>query len=212
MNLPKSRLEAYLQNVVEYTDTSMMSGVAGACCPVMDVEEDNIMKETAKILCSNGGSVLNVGFGMGIIDGYIKSHNPSEHIMIEAHPMVVEHANSLGFEPILGKWEDIIPKFIEDGRKFDSIYFDTFTFDYQTDPQWGPFTKLVPQLLNRGGIYSFFNDIASKVEKVEEIIEPWGWERNVKYVSYIERKEPEGSKVIIPTDRGDYELVWYVSN
>ena len=42
------------------------------------------MKETSDILCSNGGSVLNVGFGLGIIDTYIRNHNPKEHHIIEA--------------------------------------------------------------------------------------------------------------------------------
>ena len=32
------------------------------------------MKRHAEIICASGGDVLNVGFGMGIIDGFIGQH------------------------------------------------------------------------------------------------------------------------------------------
>lgn len=35
-----------------------------------------------------GGDVLNVGFGLGIIDTAIQSHRPRSHTIIEAHPDV----------------------------------------------------------------------------------------------------------------------------
>ena len=42
---------------------------------VMHEWERPLMAADAKQLCKNGGSILNVGYGMGIIDGYIKSYN-----------------------------------------------------------------------------------------------------------------------------------------
>jgi type IV protein arginine methyltransferase len=49
------------------------------------------MKRHAEIICPTKGlHVLNVGFGMGIIDSYIQErHEPASHTIIEAHPDVV---------------------------------------------------------------------------------------------------------------------------
>ena len=59
--------------------------------------------------------------------------------------------------------KDIIKDFIKEGKTFDSIYFDTYVFNFKEYPQWAPFTKVVPKLLNPNGIYSYFNDTASKI-------------------------------------------------
>ena len=42
--------------------------------PVMMEWERDIMEHDAGIICKNGGDILNVGFGLGIIDNYIQSH------------------------------------------------------------------------------------------------------------------------------------------
>ena len=91
-----------------------------------------------------------------------------------------------------------VKDFIKEDKKFDSIYFDTYVFDYEKYPQWASFTKIVPKLLNPNGIYSYFNDTASKIEKVEEIIEPFGWERHIKTIPH-------------PIGKQTYELVWYIN-
>ncbi len=36
--------------------------------------ETPLMERHAAIICASGGDVLNVGFGMGIIDGFIQTH------------------------------------------------------------------------------------------------------------------------------------------
>jgi len=187
--------EKYLEGNVSYNEHSLIAeGIE--CCPIMSDDEDEIMYESAKILCSNGGSVLNVGFGMGIIDSYIREHNPTEHCIIEAHPQVSIKALEMGFNPIQGAWEEIIPQFIKDGKKFDSIYFDTFPFDYENWPQWAKFSEIVPKILKPNGIYSYFNEISSYVEKCEEVVDSFGWEKHIK---------------VIPFERGDYNLIWYIN-
>jgi len=40
-------------------------------------------------ICSGGGDVLNVGFGLGLVDTAIQSNNPRSHTIIEAHPDVL---------------------------------------------------------------------------------------------------------------------------
>jgi len=197
-------LDEYLKSNVTFTDTELNSEYSwGTCfkCPksIMSTIESPIMKETADILCSNNGSVLNVGFGLGIIDTYIRNHNPKEHHIIEAHPQVCEKAKEMGFDVYCSKWEDKVEDFIKEGKKFDSIYFDTYVFDYEKYPQWGPFTKLVPKLLNPNGIYSYYNSAAAFTENVEEILNRFKWEKNVKVIS-----EPFDKRLV-------YELIWWIN-
>lgn len=190
------KLDQYIESTITLKSGVLNSDMLEECgCEtIMSDVEDELMLESAKILGENGGSVLNVGFGMGIFDKYVREYNPSEHCIIEVHPTICEMAQDMGFNPICGKWEDVIPEFIRQGKKFDNIYFDTYTFDHSEDPQWGPFSRIVPQILNDGGIYSYFNEFASKIEKCEEIIDPYGWEKNIKMLTF---------------ERGDYELIWY---
>lgn len=37
-------------------------------------------------ICRAGGSVLNVGFGLGLVDEEIQKHSPGHHTIVEAHP------------------------------------------------------------------------------------------------------------------------------
>ena len=195
--LKKPYENEYLENDVVFTEKELISKIYPHW-PIMETNESELMKETADILCSNSGSVLNVGFGLGIIDTYIRNHNPTEHHIIEAHPQACEKAKEMGFDVYCGKWEDIIKDFIKKGKTFDSIYFDTYCFNFKTNPQWAPFTRLVPKLLNPNGIYSYFNDTASKIEKVEEIIETFGWKKHIKVI-------PKS------TVHKSYELIWYIN-
>lgn len=198
----ESYINYYLSRDVIYSNSKLTSDVLANTEPIMSIDEDEVMMETANILCSNSGSVLNVGFGMGIIDSYIRNLNPKEHHIIEAHPQVCEKAKEMGFDVYCGKWEDVVKTLISDGKKFDSIYFDTFLFNVKKEPQWSAFSRIVPQLLNSGGIYSYFNGIASKYEKVEDILNEYGWERKSKIIS-----TPNNPAF----KEGYYDLVWYIN-
>ena len=189
-------LDNYLNNSVILTDELLKSEHCG-CGTIMSSVEDEIMRESAKILQPKDSIVLNVGFGLGIIDTYIRDFNPKEHHIIEAHPMVCEKAQDMGFDVVCDKWENQVGKYIEEEKKFDAIYFDTFVFDFKENPQWGPFTKIVPEILKTGGIYSFFNNSASRIEKVEEILSGYHWQRNSKTLNNPYISKP-------------YELLWYV--
>ena len=47
------------------------------------------MEAHAEAVCSGGGGdVLNVGFGMGIVDAAIQRRRPRSHTIVEAHPDV----------------------------------------------------------------------------------------------------------------------------
>ena len=50
-----------------------------------------LMEAHAEAVCSSGGDVLNVGFGMGMVDTAIQRRRPRSHTIIEAHPDVYRH-------------------------------------------------------------------------------------------------------------------------
>ena len=113
------------------------------------------MDKVAELLCFNSGDVLNIGFGMGIVDTYIKERNPKSHTIIESHPDVIDHMKQNGWENVsncvYGKWQD----HIDNLGTYDGIYLDTWM------DQRVPY---IPSLLNKclkvGGIFSIWhNDI-----------------------------------------------------
>ncbi len=57
------------------------------------------MEAHAEAVCSGRGDVLNVGFGMGIVDAVIQQRRPRSHTIIEAHPDVHRHMLDTG-----GRW------------------------------------------------------------------------------------------------------------
>ncbi|KAI3656601.1 hypothetical protein MP638_003028 [Amoeboaphelidium occidentale] len=126
--------------------------------------------------------VLNVGFGLGLVDSYIHQclllefkKNPKrkyKHYIIEAHPQVIHKMQQLGWynekskdsntddrvqvHAIEGKWQDVISNLLEDGIQFDGIFFDTFG-EYYKDMQ--EFHEHVVNLLKPDGSYTFFNGL-----------------------------------------------------
>ena len=63
------------------------------------------MEAHAHVVCTGGGDVLNVGFGMGMVDEAIQRRAPRSHTIIEAHPDVYRHMLESGVA-----WGQIITK------------------------------------------------------------------------------------------------------
>ncbi|GIL85389.1 hypothetical protein Vretifemale_13936 [Volvox reticuliferus] len=111
----------------------------------------------------DGGRVLNVGFGLGIVDTAIQSYNPVRHTIVEAHPDVYEHmvrqgwAERPGVRILKGRWQDVLPELLAEAP-YDGIFFDTYGEYYE---EMREFHLHVPHLLARDGVYSFFNGLAS---------------------------------------------------
>tara|TARA_R100000805_G_C3622341_1_gene127338 strand:+ start:2135 stop:2734 length:600 start_codon:yes stop_codon:yes gene_type:complete len=153
---------------------------------IMHNWETPLMAIDAKQICSKGGSILNIGYGMGIIDRFIRDYNPKKHTIIEVHPLIADNAIKEGFKNVLvGDWYDIVKGLDE---TFDAIYFDTFCFDNR--PDWKIFAKYhVDRLLKPGGIFSYFNRGAAKKQGVEDICRKMGWNKRTITIDFIENKE-----------------------
>jgi type IV protein arginine methyltransferase len=118
--------------------------------------------------------ILNIGFGMGIIDSMFAATKPSTHHIIEAHPAVLlklqqpdaefgpkweQRAEAGRYKIHAGKWQDICPKLLEAGEVYDAIYFDTFGEDYSQLRLF--FTEVAPGLLDEKGRFGFFNGLGA---------------------------------------------------
>ncbi|KAG9073510.1 Arginine N-methyltransferase 2, partial [Ceratobasidium sp. UAMH 11750] len=139
--------------------------------------ERPIMEATVRALCSPGGdslgpTVLNIGFGLGIIDSLFQSLNPppSRHVIIEPHPDVLEHMRSTGWfskpgvEILEGRWQDFVSpdkigKLLGEEGGFDVIYTDTFSEGYSDLYEF--FEHLRDLMANQNSRFSFFNGLGA---------------------------------------------------
>ncbi|KAL7533178.1 hypothetical protein ACHAWF_004370, partial [Thalassiosira exigua] len=134
---------------------------------VMMEWERPLMEAHAKLLTGGGNQgkrVLNIGFGLGIIDGALQAYKPSLHVIVEAHPTVYNKMQEDGWDEkenvrvCFGRWQDVVPRLIDEGVEFDGIFYDTYGEHY-TDMD--NFHALVPRMLGKpDGVYSFFNGLA----------------------------------------------------
>lgn len=137
---------------------------------VMQAWEEPYMEMLAEIVSQNGGTVLEIGFGMGISSYYIQKINKIDlHIIIEAHPDIAKYAmkmfrKEIGNERIIiinSFWENIVSYLKHEG--FDGILFDTSPLDQEVKfYHFFPFFKEAYKLLKKGGIFTYFSDEAKK--------------------------------------------------
>lgn len=131
---------------------------------VMSGWEIDIMQKSAEALCQGrqGLRVLNIGYGLGIVDDFFQEFKPSRHVIIEPHPDVVKFfktksiANAQGVELVQKRWEDALAD--PELGEFDVVYADPFAQDYKDLKK---LFDLLPNLL-RGpdARFSFFHGLA----------------------------------------------------
>lgn len=117
--------------------------------------ETPMMEEHAKIVCHNKGDVLNIGFGMGIVDKFIQSHNPKSHHIIEIHPAIQNEMIKTGWhekENVKLYFGDF-KEFYDDIPLMDGIFFDTLI-----DSDFLEFTSIAWRFLKPGGVFTIFNN------------------------------------------------------
>lgn len=144
---------------------------------VMQRWEDGYMKSLAAIATSRGGSVLEVGFGLGISAGYIqRSKKIKTHTVIEAHPAVIASAKvkfaseleSGRMKLLEGFWEEITPQIPD--KSFDGILFDSCPLDSGVEFfQFFPFFIEAFRLLKDDGIFTYFSDEATEISELHRI-------------------------------------------
>ncbi|MBF2000330.1 MAG: methyltransferase domain-containing protein [Synechococcales cyanobacterium M58_A2018_015] len=133
---------------------------------VMQDWESQYMKRLAEIATSQGGHVLEVGFGLGISAGFVQA-SPAihKHTVIEAHPEVVKFARTRFNQNIAAGKMEILNSFWEDATRdlpdasFDGILFDTCPLHQETVFfHYFPFFPEAYRLLRPNGIFTYFSD------------------------------------------------------
>ena len=143
----------YFNRKIDIQDEVILDSNGYADDIMMEWERE-IMRDAAAIVSHNQGDVLNVGFGMGIVDSYIEEHKPKTHWIIEGHPDVQRKMIADGWlqKPhvrcIFKPWQEVLYHL----PKFDGIYFDTWDDD-QSD-----FDANAHNILKKGGRFCFFNN------------------------------------------------------
>eukprot|EP00897_Mesotaenium_endlicherianum_P000026 jgi/Mesen1/10023/ME000073S09303 len=145
----------YLQQRVEFSETRLVDEEQQG---VMMAWERPLMEAHAHAICQQGGDILNVGFGMGLVDYAIQRRSPASHTIVEAHPDVYQRmlaqgwADKPGVRLVFGRWQDVLPQL----ATYDGIFFDTYGEYYDDLHQ---FHEALPKLMKPDGIYSFFNGL-----------------------------------------------------
>ena len=198
--------EDYLQSALRFQDGRILDDNNNG---VMMAWETDIMRRTADLLVPRSGlRVLNIGHGMGIIDTFFQETYPKAHHIVEAHSAVLERMKKDRWheKPDVtiheGRWQDIVPKIIEQGILFDAIYFDTFAEDYKALRDF--FSDSVIGLLDDGGKWGFFNglgadrqicyDVYGKVVEMDLFEAGFDTEWDVIEVPKMDEAEWEGVK------------------
>lgn len=86
---------------------------------------NSLHKESCRVICENGGDILEVGFGFGVDSNFIQRNNVKSHTIVEIDDFffdkLIEWAvDKPNVKPIKGDWLTHIPK----GKKYDGIYMD----------------------------------------------------------------------------------------
>ncbi|KAJ5212429.1 Protein arginine N-methyltransferase 2 [Penicillium cinerascens] len=182
---------------------------------MMEWESEIMRKSAEKLLPTPGLKVLNIGHGMGIVDGFLQEKAPASHHIIEAHAEVVAEMKRRGWDSKPGvvihegRWQDILPVLVGNGETFDAIYYDTFAESYADFRDF--FSEQVIGLLEQDGKWGFFNGM--------------GADRQISYDVYQKVSEMdifeagfdvEWEDIPVPKLEGEWEGVrrayWVVDN
>lgn len=135
------------QNKIYYTDSDTTYEV------MMDWE-DKLMSASSAYVCSNGGDILEIGFGMGISAGYIQSHNINSHTIIENHPQILPKAKQWAKDKpnvtiVEGGWYEVKDNL----STYDGVFYDTYG-----DDDMRHFSSSLSSLVKKGGIATWWNN------------------------------------------------------
>ncbi|OCF60074.1 arginine N-methyltransferase 2 [Kwoniella mangroviensis CBS 10435] len=151
--------------------------------------EEPLMVEHVKLMTydhpnaqpgAEGMTIMNVGFGLGIVDRLFQSTKspshpkPLNHTIIEAHPQVLQYIKDKGVDKLLGvrilegRWQDFlldpersgeVLECTPGGMGYDAIFVDTFAEGYE---DLKAFFEVLPDILEpENGIFSFWNGLGA---------------------------------------------------
>ncbi|MFA6553163.1 MAG: class I SAM-dependent methyltransferase [Patescibacteria group bacterium] len=131
--------------------------------PVMEDWETPYMRELAAISTSQGGVILELGYGMGISAHFIQRADIKKHIVIEANHEVAEKAREFAttadhpVEVLEGLWEEVISQVPDES--VDGILFDTYPLsELEIHKNHFGFFRTAFKKLKLGGVFTYYSD------------------------------------------------------
>lgn len=137
--------------------------------PVMEDWELRYMEKLAAIVTTNGGLILELGYGMGLSAKAIQARDIKGHCVIECHPDVIvrcaqDHHEAIGrssLNLLSGFWQDLTP--LLKNSTFDGILFDTYPMrEEEIHSNHFCFFPEAHRLLKPGGILTYYSDEAHR--------------------------------------------------
>ena len=154
---------AYLKSKLRYRPKILLDESDNAV--MMDWEEQIMIRHSETLIPKEGLRTMNVGHGLGLVDKAILARSPSMHYIVEAHPQVQEKLRREGWYDMPnvtvceGRWQDALPKLVEQGVVLDAIYYDTFAEDYNALKEF--FSEYVVALLDPTGKFGWYNGLGA---------------------------------------------------
>ena len=135
-------------------ETPLMAAHADVCVGAFPHDACGHLKER------NDLRVLNVGHGLGIVDGFLRNYSAriSQHVVIEPHPDVLKRVDSQDWAGVTFRretWQEALRD--ETFGPFDAVFFDTYAERYE---DMRDFFRALPRILAPKGVFSFFNGLA----------------------------------------------------
>ena len=177
---PSSNQETYLKTKLEYKDGALVT--KDRKDGVMMSWETDLMRMGCDSLFKGANiddekddevNILNIGFGMGIIDTMINKKNPTKQYICEAHPDVLAKLRRDGWyeKPnvviLEGRWQEQLNKLLSEGNVFfNGIYYDTYSEHYEDMLE---LFDIVVGILKPHGVFSFFNGLGADRQVVYEV-------------------------------------------
>jgi len=106
---------------------------------VMVAFERPMMEKVAEIICRGGGHILNIGFGLGLVDEAIQTYDIDSHTIVEPHPQIYAKmiedgwADRPGVTLLNCRWQDV--DWSAYPHHFDGIFSDPYPLD-ESGPQF----------------------------------------------------------------------------
>ncbi len=152
--------EKWPQAEAEYDDYGSLK-ILGH--PVMEKWETNYMAALANVACKNGGTILELGFGLGISASMIQRHRIEKHVIIEANYDIFSELLKFSRDApnqviaIQGFWENCVKHLAP--NSFDGILFDTYPLtESEIHKNHFAFFPYGYKLLKTGGIMTYYSD------------------------------------------------------
>lgn len=166
--------------------------------PVMESWERPYMERLADLAATEGGDVLEVGFGLALSGSRVQTHRGvTSHTIIEANDAVFEKLEAFAAReaeagrpkvlPEKGLWVDVLKRLKEQGKLYDAILYDPYpqTSSEQHMHQF-LFIKNAWDLLKPGGRFVYCN--LTSIGKLKEDYADWEDLWNKSQVPYLTKK------------------------